>query len=41
MIGEFFGRIVIRPYEMSATNSDSSNYHTIHTVGDSETLPLR
>ena len=25
MIGVFFGRIVIRPYEVSATNSDLSN----------------
>ena len=41
MIGVFLGRIVIRPYEISATNSDLSNYHKIHTVWDVETPPLR
>ena len=39
MNGVFFGRIVIRLYDVSATNFEFFNYHTIHTVGDGFPVP--
>ena len=39
MIGVIFGRIVIRPYKVFATNFNLSNSHTIHTVGDGFPVP--
>ena len=39
MIGVIFGRIVIRPYRVFATNFNLSNSHTIHTVGDGFPVP--
>ena len=36
---EYVGANTVRPYDVSATNFDFANYHTIHTVGDGFPVP--